>query len=115
MPTLPINKTWLVDTFDYYQYNDADEFGGVSFKEPVSVTGCRIDFKPSYTRTGDGITRIGNAVIFCYEGATKGAKLDDLVAKSEVMIRGKKYTVKEARRYHEVTSTKPYSVELVIL
>lgn len=114
MPTLPVSKAWLVDSFELMQYANADEYGGAQYRDAVLVTGCRIDYKPTYTRTADEVTRLGNAMIYCYAGYTS-VDLATLTEKSQVKIQGKTYTVKEARRYHEVESGKPYSVELVIL
>ena len=113
--TLLVDSRWLVDSFSYKKYLGKSEFGGSQLADPVTVTGCRISYKPSYTRVGGELTRLGDAIIYCYAAYTEGAAISDLIEKSEVIINGKTYTIKQAKRYSEIASGKPYSVELVVI
>lgn len=115
METLLVDPSWLVHSFTYRKYAGASNKGGFLFDDPVEVTKCRIDYRPSYTRSADRVTRIGDATIYCYGAFTQGAAMSDLVEKSRVTIDGKEYTVQATNRYAGITTKEPFCIELVVM
>lgn len=114
MLTLQPDPRWLVDSFVYEPKTGTDRYSKPTFGTPVPISSVRIDWHETFTRNGTESLKIGDGVIFVYAEFSKNIPTS-FIEDSDVTIDGKVYKIKTVRRYHRITSSRPYSWELVII
>ncbi|MFW3388482.1 UNVERIFIED_CONTAM: putative minor capsid protein, partial [Kocuria sp. CPCC 205274] len=115
MLTLQPDPRWLVDSFVYEPIVATDRFSQPVFGTPVPLTKVRIDWHETFARDGVQKTKIGDGVVFVYANFSLGIPTAGFKEDSDVTIEGKTYKIKAVRKYHRITSSNPFSWELVII
>lgn len=111
MPKPP--KEFCVDSFEYLEYDGLNDWSEPSFKDAVTIEGCRIDRGTEYSSTSSGKQLLYNAIVFCYAGITN--PLPEFTTESIIRFDGKEHVITKVIPIYEAYSPTIYSYELEVV
>lgn len=102
---LKIAKKLLVHSFEYYEFISANRNHVATYKNPVTIENCRIDFATIYSRDKSQKQVVANMLILCYKDVT--VPFIDFKEQSKIVYQDKEYILQKV-----IPITQPYSKEL---
>ena len=108
-----MDKALLIDSFMYEEYVGKDRYHNHEYKEPVKIDYVRVDNSNVYARTGNDVTVVAEAVIFCYSEHTSPFKM--FKEQSRVTIDGREAVIQKVIPISKPYSKDLFSIELEVL
>lgn len=102
---LKMAKKLLVHSFEYHEFIGVNRNHVASYKNPIIINNCRIDFATIYSRDKSQKQVVANMLILCYQGVT--TPFIDFKEQSKIIYQDKEYILQKV-----IPITQPYSNEL---
>lgn len=106
-------RKFMIDSFDYYEYIDRNDWNEPIYAEKVTVKHCRIDDKTEYSSTGNDRTVVFNALIFCYKDITE--PMLHFKEQSKIVFNDKDHILTKVIENNEPYKLQVYSAELEVI
>lgn len=106
-------RSFLNDSFYYSEYIGTDKWSKPTFKDALTVKGCRIDNETVFSNSSGGKTIAYNALLLCYAGIT--TPLPVFKEQSKVTFDGKDRVILRVIPLKEAFNENVYGYELEVI
>lgn len=113
MSVLNVDPAVLIDSFEYCQLLEKDEYGKEIYQAPIFIDRVRIDRTSVFSRTGKERRLMANGIIFCFASATE--PFLEFKERSKVKFDNREYTIEKVIINKEPYRNAIWSYELEVV
>lgn len=112
---LEIDDSWLVDSVTIAKAK-VDDWQNTEYVNPIELNKVRVDLSKQYSGVGNNREIVANATVFLFAAFTENFFVpDDRWLNSKIVYEDQEFIVKDYVVSHEVSTNKPFSVELKVI
>lgn len=104
---------FLIDRFEYHEYNGVNDWNEAVFKQPILISKCRVDSDTQFIVSGTGKSILYNAIIFCFGEST--TPMLDFKERSKVVVDNQSRIITKVVKNKEPFLNDIYSYELEVI